>query len=167
MKPELRRIVFATDLSEDATTVFRYAVSLAEKYQGRIHAIHVTEPLDGFARSLVDATLGEEKARSIREEKKKELFEDVRQRVQNFCRDEVCRLVDPENDPVAEIALREGHPATEIIKYSKSIQADMIVLGAHRWRGATHLFGSTARNVLHDARIPVLVVHPHEDEEGA
>jgi nucleotide-binding universal stress UspA family protein len=164
MRPEMQKIVFATDLSQDAASVFRYAVSLAEKYQGRIYAIHVIEPLNGFAQSLVDSTLGEERSRQIREQKKQEIFEDVRQRVQTFCREEVCRLIDPEDDPVAEIVVREGHPTDQIIKYSKSIQADLIVLGAHRSVGSTHLFGSTARNVIHDSRVPVLVVHPQEEK---
>jgi len=164
MRPEMQRIVFATDLSRDATSVFRYAVSLAEKYQGRIHVIHVIEPLNGFAQSLVSATLGEEKAKSIREQKKQEIFEDVRQRVRSFCQEEVCRLTDPSEDPIAEIAVREGHPADQILKYCDSIQADLIVLGAHRMVGATHLFGSTARNVIHDAQVPVLVVRPREQQ---
>jgi nucleotide-binding universal stress UspA family protein len=160
----MQRIVFATDLSQDAASVFRYAVSLAEKYQGRIHVIHVIEPLNGFAQSLVDSTLGEEKSKQIREQKKQEIFEDVRQRVQTFCHEEVCRLTDPSEDPVAEIAVREGHPTDQILKYSQSIEADIIVLGAHRWVGVTHLFGSTARNVVHDAQVPVLVVHPREED---
>jgi nucleotide-binding universal stress UspA family protein len=159
MQPEMQKIVFATDLSQDAASVFRYAVSLAEKYQGRIHVVHVIEPLNGFAQSIVDSTLGEERSREIREQKKQELFEDIRQRVQTFCREEVCRLVDPNEDPVAEIEVREGQPTDQILKYSDSIQADLIVLGAHRRVGTTHLFGSTARNVVHDSRVPVLVVN--------
>ncbi|MCF8030867.1 MAG: universal stress protein [Desulfohalobiaceae bacterium] len=164
MRPEMQKIVFATDLSQDATSVFRYAVSLAEKYQGRIYGIHVVEPLNGFAQSLVDSSLGEEKSKQIREQKKKEIFEDIQQRMQNFCHEEVCRLVDPNDTPVAEIAVREGHPTDQILKYCESVEADIIVIGAHRRVGVTHLFGSTARSVVHDSSIPVLVVHPREED---
>ena len=159
MRPEMQKIVFATDLSQDAASVFRYAVSLAEKYQGRIHVIHVIEPLNGFAQSLVDSTLGEERSREIRQQKKQELFEDIRERVRTFCHEEVCRLVAPEDDPVAEIEVREGQPTDQILKYSDSIQADLVVLGAHRRVSTSHLFGSTARNVVHDSPVPVLVVN--------
>ncbi|MEF8941891.1 MAG: universal stress protein [Desulfohalobiaceae bacterium] len=159
MRPEMQKIVFATDLSQDAATVFRYAMSLAEKYQGRIHVIHVIEPLNGFAQSLVDSTLGEEKSREIRDQKKQELFEDIRERVRTFCHEEVCRLVDPKDDPVAEIEVREGQPRDQILKYSDKVEADLIVIGAHRRVSSTHLFGSTARNVVHESDVPVLVVN--------
>lgn len=57
---------------------------------------------------------------------------------------------------------REGEPSTEILKAARQWDADVIVMGT-RGRGRLRglVLGSTAQEVLHGAKCPVLVV-PHE-----
>ena len=55
--------------------------------------------------------------------------------------------------------LREGDAAGEIIATANTSDADLIVLGTHGWTGVRRfVLGSVARNVLHHATAPVLVV---------
>jgi nucleotide-binding universal stress UspA family protein len=52
-------------------------------------------------------------------------------------------------------------PVTGIVGYARDINADLIVMGTHGWRGFDRLmFGSTTERVLHQAACPVLTVPP-------
>ncbi len=61
MIPEIKKILYATDLSENARHAFGYAVSLANRYGGGIIVLHVVEELSSFARSMVEEILGEKR----------------------------------------------------------------------------------------------------------
>jgi hypothetical protein len=53
-----------------------------------------------------------------------------------------------------------GVPSAEIIKFAKSRQADLIVMGTHGRTGLAHvLLGSTAERVIQKAPCPVLTVN--------
>lgn len=53
----------------------------------------------------------------------------------------------------------EGHPSDDIIKTSKTFQADLIIIGTHGRTGLQHLLmGSVAENVIRQSKIPVMVV---------
>ncbi|MEX2547787.1 MAG: universal stress protein [Chloroflexota bacterium] len=59
----------------------------------------------------------------------------------------------------AEVDLREGDAATEILAAASASKADLIVMGTHGRTGLARLvLGSVARNVLQHARCSVLVV---------
>ena len=52
-----------------------------------------------------------------------------------------------------------GDPAAELLKAARRSDADLIVLGTHgSGRGTRLLFGSTLTRLLHQTRLPVLVV---------
>jgi nucleotide-binding universal stress UspA family protein len=53
----------------------------------------------------------------------------------------------------------EGHPVDEILGTASTWGADLIVMGTHARTGLAHLFpGSVAEQVLHNAKVPVMVV---------
>ena len=55
----------------------------------------------------------------------------------------------------------EGKTAQTIIDYSREQAVDLIVLATHGYTGMKQLmFGSVALRVLHDARVPVLLIRP-------
>jgi nucleotide-binding universal stress UspA family protein len=51
-----------------------------------------------------------------------------------------------------------GEPDSEILAVAAEEAADLIVMGTHGKRALGHLFGSTVRSVVRDAKCPVLVV---------
>ncbi|MBI4339423.1 MAG: universal stress protein [Chloroflexi bacterium] len=57
--------------------------------------------------------------------------------------------------------VREGPPATEIVKCAKERDIDVIVISTHGRSGLGRLvFGSVAEQVIRDGRVPVLVINP-------
>lgn len=44
-KPKIEKILFATDLSENAEHAFTYAAAMAEAFEARITVLHVIEKL--------------------------------------------------------------------------------------------------------------------------
>jgi nucleotide-binding universal stress UspA family protein len=65
MIPEIKKILYATDLSENARHAFGYAVSLANRYDAGITVLHVVEELSSFARSMVEEILGENAGQTV------------------------------------------------------------------------------------------------------
>lgn len=61
----------------------------------------------------------------------------------------------------AEVLVRSGSPAEEIVHAAEELHATLIVMGSHG-RGATRslVLGSVSDRVLHTAHCPVLVVRP-------
>ena len=60
---------------------------------------------------------------------------------------------------------RKGIDYEEIVKYSKEIDGDLIVIATHGRTGILHtLLGSVAEKVIRYAKCPVLVITPEEEE---
>ncbi len=53
--------------------------------------------------------------------------------------------------------VRAGHPAEEILKAAKELNADMIIIGSRGRRLHNMFLGSVSREVVNNAEIPVLV----------
>jgi nucleotide-binding universal stress UspA family protein len=59
----------------------------------------------------------------------------------------------------ADVIVRQGAPAKEIISAARDIDADVIAMATHSRRGINRLmFGSVAEAVLHRSNLPVLLV---------
>lgn len=158
MIPEIKKILYATDLSENARFAFGYAVSLANRYDARITVMHVVEELSSFARSMVEEILGEKRWAERIKDKEAEVIKDIKTRLDEFCkevRDEqpACPFV------IDNILVVTGHPVDQICRKAGKMNADLIVMGS-RGRGglADVTLGSTSRRVLKRGGTPVMVI---------
>lgn len=165
MIPEIKTILYATNLGPEASHVFRYAVSQAQHYQARIHVLHVIEPLGEFARNLVEQYLSQDKAKEIQEKSRQYFIDQIKTRLTTFCEKETCTLSEG-NELVQNISVLEGHPSDVIVKLAQELDADLIVLGTLRKTRITRsgLIGSTARQVVNEAKTPVLTIHTPDDK---
>jgi nucleotide-binding universal stress UspA family protein len=72
----------------------------------------------------------------------------------------------PRELPVTTLLL-DGQPAREIVKAAKQYEHDLIVIGSRgRGRATAALLGSVSHEVLHEAPVPVLVVHARPAKLG-
>ena len=158
MSQHITQILFTSDLSDNSTHAFRQAVFLAKSTNARLHVLHVTEPLSDEARItmrifLQDKAVREEALKS-RVGQLKLLLEERHETFWNSLTEE-DQLI---REQIDSIEVVEGHPAEVILRRSKELGCDLIVLGAHS-HGFSHTFlGSVAKRILRRATVPTLVV---------
>lgn len=144
---DFKKILFATDFSENSKWALTYALSLAQKYEARLYILHVIQqpsyPLGMYAEISFDAM--DKFNRNISDATEKEM--------KNLCEKELKGF---EN---YETTIISGVPFMEIIRLAKEKEVDLIVLGTHGRTGLDYvLFGSTSANVVRKAPCPVLSV---------
>ena len=160
-KPKIAEILLATDLSENADRAVEYAASLAEAYNAGITVLHVIEKVPPNAEMLMTAILGYENIDEYRQKSEEELIGQVKKYLEQFCADIAdqlameCRLI------FKNIFVESGNVADCIIHHTQTGGFDVLVMGT-RGLGLIKeaLMGGTSRKVLHECRIPVLMI-PH------
>jgi nucleotide-binding universal stress UspA family protein len=155
MIPRFKKILYATDLSENSAYAFRYAVNSAQQHDAKIHILHVVEGIRG---NILSAYFEMEKLQEIREKGKEEIKDRIRKRLEIFCQKEL--MDNPEcGDLVASIEVVEGDPAAEILRKADELGVDLVVMGTHGKGLLEHAFlGSVAERILHRIKIPVLTI---------
>jgi nucleotide-binding universal stress UspA family protein len=158
MIPEIKKILYATDLSENARFAFGYAASLANRYGAGITILHVLEDLSPYRDSLVMNVLGETKWKELRKGNEEKILATLKERLEKFCSDVGAEL--PACPFITDdIIVKIGNPIDEILKQAEATGCDLIVMGAHGHGilGDT-MMGSVSRRVLRRSKKPVLVI---------
>jgi len=176
MFPEIKikKILYATDLSEYAKKAFSYAVSLARHYNASITILHtVIDNPDIYSGVL--SYVDREKWENIKKQHVDEARESligkkrsgmpIRQVLDLFCEDAKAQFQD-QDQPFAtdEIVVARGNPVEEILRYSEENNCDIIVMGS-RGQGSLvdAMIGSTSLRVLRRSKKPVLLVRLEEE----
>jgi nucleotide-binding universal stress UspA family protein len=158
MLPEIKKILYATDLSKNSTFAFRYAVKLAEELDAKIVILYVLPTMDSAMEVPIITQMGEERYYQLREERSKEIIENMEKKLHDISRKELLDL-EREGDLVSSILVHEGDAVDEILKTAERQGSDIIVLGAHGKGIIGHTFlGSVSEKVLRRSRRPVVVV---------
>ena len=142
-----KNILLCTDFSANSRAVQQYAVEFAETFSANLTIIHVVDSaLLGYS------SLNEKIPVEVRS-----LLGEIDKSVTK-----ALGIVAAEcGKHVAQVrsCSRMGRPGAEILKASKELGSDLIVMGTHGRTGLQHLLlGSTAAQVLRGAHCPVLVV---------
>ena len=167
MIPEIKRILYATDLSENAQYAFGYAASLANRYDAKITILHVLEELSPTTMLLLGDIVGEKRLSSLRSEKEREIIASIHKRREDFAA--TFNRETPQHPfTVDRIIVETGHPVGRIIAAAEKIDADVIVMGSHG-QGMLEqvVIGSTSRRVLRRCKKPVLNIRlPETGQTG-
>jgi nucleotide-binding universal stress UspA family protein len=158
MMPQIKRILYTTDLSPNAVFVLRYAIDSAKKHGAKLVILHVLEALSPTAIVLAMTYLDPEHSVSISEEKIDYTKKRILKRLQTVCQSELNG--DPEAEGIVEsIEVVEGYPADEILARADKFNCDIIFMGTHGKGFLNHsYFGSVSKRVLRRARKPVFIV---------
>ena len=144
---EIKKILLATDFSENSKWALSYALSFAQKYNAKLYMLHVIQqpiyPLGMYAEIAFDAM--DKFNRNISEVTEREM--------KNLCDTGLGGFKN------FEAMILSGAPFLEIIRTAKEKEVDLIVVGTHGRTGLDHvLFGSTAEKVVCKAPCPVLSI---------
>jgi nucleotide-binding universal stress UspA family protein len=158
MTQEIKRILYATDLSENSAYAFGYAISLAKKYDAEITILHVIDETMESYIYMLGAFPNQEPLEGNLKKKITHLTEEINNRLEIFINKKVAD--DPESaDTVISIEVCKGYPANEILKQADALHCDLIVMGTHgKGIVGQAFFGSVAKRVLRRVRKPVFII---------
>ena len=134
-----KKILVPVDLSHGslAQKALNHAAKLKDT-TGHVSVVHVTPELPSYVAAQLPKDIMEE----TRAGEKRELQE----------------LVE-ESDCNADIDLRTGPVARNILAKAKGMDADLIIIGSHDPSLQDYLIGSTAATVVRNAKCTVMVIH--------
>jgi nucleotide-binding universal stress UspA family protein len=159
MLPTYKKILVATDLTPNARQAFKHAVLMAKQSEEtKIYLLHAIPQVDTNVRSYVSAIMGEGQLEVLESQHETQAREEISRRLKLFTEEELAgRPADLKN--IAGIKVVHGEAVSQILKYAKEIDADVIVMGTHGKGALEHAFlGSVAEKVLRKSKRPVFVV---------
>jgi nucleotide-binding universal stress UspA family protein len=154
MIPEIKKILYATDLSKNSSYAFYYAINLARKFDAKIAILHAVEPIplysEAYAASMIERVERQDREKAIAQ---------IHQLLEEFCHKVESRIGAPCLTLVAKTLVLIGHPVEEILKVAEEEGCDIIVLGSHGKGFLKQTFlGSVSSTVLHRSRKPVFII---------
>ncbi len=137
------KILLATDGSADADRATEAAADLAKRAGAELHVVHVWHDVPGFAHDFVKREL---------ERQGQEILDAQVEKIQAT------------GATVAGAHLRGGRTSNEVIALSEEIEAGLLIVGS-RGLGTVKriLMGSQSEEIVHHARVPVLVLRAGDD----
>lgn len=147
----LKKILLATDFSAGSEKAAFYARSLARRFSSAIEIAHIFDPPVVTSYEAAIAGLMVKERRQIANENLERFRDD-------FSADGIdTRTISS-----------EGHrPATVLLKIAKEHEVDLIVAGTQSKSGVERLIlGSTAEQLIRNAKCPVLTVGPNAKPPG-
>nr|WP_319393532.1 universal stress protein [uncultured Desulfobacter sp.] len=161
MVAEIKKILFATDITPTAKYAARYACTIGNKFDAKVWAIHVVPDLlaeysAGAGVNIKDPEKQEEFNRDAVESAEQILGERIKTTSEKVIQEiSACPLSKD------RIMVKTGDPVEEITRAAVEGDFDLIIMGTHGDQGFDDiLLGSTAQGVIHESKIPVLVARP-------
>jgi len=158
MIPEIKKLLYATDLSKNSSYAFLYAVDMAKRHNARIVILHSVERVRHmYSEGMTDRV--EEMLQRAKKQERETDLEEIKKYLQEFCKKTENQIAFPCVEMVSKILIPLGHPVEEILKAADEEGCDAIVLGTHGKGFLRHTFlGSVAEDVLERTRNPVFII---------
>ncbi|QEQ96888.1 universal stress protein [Neptunomonas concharum] len=158
MLPDVKKIVYASDIEEGSRPAFRAAVSMAGHYNAEITFLHVIEPLSASAKNLLKTMMNDESLNEMHQESVNNLKNKLVERIERFCSSELDDNEKMRDDQVIP-RVEEGVAEKVILRVADEINADLIVMGTRTHSSVEQFFlGSTANRVMQRTKRPVLII---------
>jgi nucleotide-binding universal stress UspA family protein len=150
-----KKILFATSGSPASDNAAKVAFDLAKRNGAELFVFHVVGvPTRGFSTAMTDSRTGE----------REEINSDYRDWVVDELKTTYAAQLGEYSDKV-HIQTANGVPGTEILRFARQEDVDLIVMGANTREEETgssrnrQIIGNTMQRVAKTARCPVLIVN--------
>jgi nucleotide-binding universal stress UspA family protein len=148
----MRRILLATDGSEDAALAARAAADISKGTSSDLQVVHALQPLSPHVYPTGVTPEVYSQVRDLREREARDLL------------DEQVKLMESAGGRVTEAYVRQGPAADEILDLAGKLEAGLIVMGSQGLGPVKRiLMGSVSEGVVHHALCPVLVTRGGPD----
>lgn len=168
MTPQIKKILFTTDLSRQTRHAFNYAVGLANQYGADLTILYVMEDISPTQSANLQGFIGDERWEELRQSHEQEVRQILigKKREGSMIREVLSEMVTAAQKGLREKALStdeivvtQGDAVDCIISEAEARQVDLIVMGYHpRGRLEEAIVGSVSRSVLRRTKVPVLLV---------
>jgi len=158
MIPEIKKILYATDLSPNSAYALNFALNSANLYHAEIVILHVFDrPTIGYA-PMLDIYVDDKNRQALFNEHAEDVKARIRKRLEKIYAKEI-KQNPAYADTTISIEVCEGYPAETILSMVDDFKCDMIIMGTHGKGilGNTFL-GSTAKKVLRRTRKPIYII---------
>lgn len=170
MIPKIEKILFVTDLSENAWYSFEYGVNLATLYQAKLNILHVLpDSLPPGYRPMIEGLIGDEfkkrkqdridTARSKLIGKEKEAHR-IQEAVVDWFQEMLDKKEGLDFSPIIEKTLvKEGeYIEEEVVFEARALKCDLILIGA----GHSDLLpkgsrGNKLLRIIRESKLPVFI----------
>jgi nucleotide-binding universal stress UspA family protein len=158
----IKKILYATDLSEAAKEAMMYSVSLAYHYNASMTTIHVIpnvfEELSLSTGVEMELYFGFDKWKEMEQERFESAKKNVIERLDSTCKEMETEAGECDA-ALSDIIVKVGHPVKVILETAHEGGYDAIVMATHgHGRLEELLVGSVSRGVLRKSKIPVFLV---------
>jgi len=158
MISQIKKILYATDLSKNSSYAFLYAIDMAKRHNASIVILHAIEPMRPYMVAEGGIRVYELLERAKEKEREMDI-EEIKKHLQAFCKKAEAQMGPPCVELVSKILVPLGHPVEEILKVADEEGCDAIVLGTHGKGFLKQTFlGSVAGSVLERTRKPVFII---------
>ena len=141
----MKRILWATDLSENAKAALPYVSMLSRLHKCEVHLIYVLEAVGHFGAWYGDYDPSHtERLQALEREKAEQALTGICEKHLNGC-------------PLYVKHTAIGEPADEILKFIEKVRPNLIVLSSKGRKGRFSI-GSVAERVVRHSKVPVLTV---------
>ena len=142
-----RHVLVAFDASSEAQLALAHAVAMAQVYRAKVALVAVVPPPPLLSWQAPGGMRG------IHEAEQEELGKALREAADGV-----------PDDLSVTTQLLDGDPARELLRLAREGDFDVIVMGSRgRGRVTAALLGSVSNRVMHDADVPVIVIHRPSD----
>jgi nucleotide-binding universal stress UspA family protein len=153
MIPQIKKILYATDLSKNSAYAFFYALDMAKRHEAKIIILHAIEAIPPWVEAAAGIT------DELKLKRQEETIQELKKRLQEFCKKTEVQLGPPCVQLVSKTLVMHGYPPEEILKAVNEEGCDVIILGSHGKGFLAHTFlGSVSNAVLHRTRKPVFII---------
>ena len=157
MLPKIKTILYACDLESKTQAALELVLNLANTHQAKVILMHAIEPLNTQASSMISTYITNEVLASMNKDAKKEIRARMDKVLSELMEKHAEELSTLETPP--ETLITNGFPTDLIQSVAEEKNVDLIVMNSRTHsRLGQMIIGSTANRVIHNSRVPVLVV---------
>lgn len=138
-------ILFPTDGSDEAASVFEHVLEIADAHDSTIHILNVADTTQVSVARIQGEVI------DVLEQEGEEIIQEAAERAEERGITTVAEVI-------------QGKPFRTIIEYANSHGVDIVVLPTHGRSGLERfLLGSTTERVIRRTEVPVLSIRPDAD----